>query len=284
MLAPVVALLFGSCVLLGTAWAHPPKKVDVSDPAVVAVKEWLELALDNKYNDTMNEILHIEDAQKQVVNGYNYIMTYLVKTTYDNETVEWLLHKSKVYEHPPWDTTATETYLLSSDEVPVFEEATLDLPLEVTDYIETTLGSQLGGVVETADISEHFEQKGEIEYVTLTEGSSTEQVVAHRVSGEFHVGDKIKYVDISFMTKPGQFLFFDMVDLGIVDKGEGQGEEEEPLVVHDVKLLTVKTSMFGIFLVGLVTCSIFLVHLFRRRHKKSKEDWYIEQLTDIDEL
>ena len=45
-----------------------------------------------------------------------------------------------------------------------------------------------------------------------------------------------------------------------------------------------RTSMIAIFLVSLVVCGILLVHVFRKRHKRSKEDWYIEQLTDIDEL
>ena len=295
----IIVALFSAVLLVQVplASANAPKSVDPSDPSVVSVKEWFEKELDRKYANTSNEVVHIEEAQKQVVNGYNYILTSLVKTTYDNETVEWLLHTSRIYEHPPWDTEAEWKYELSKDEVPVFEEADLELPTEVTKYVEERLGTKTSGSeneseeglgVSVSDVLEHFEQKAQIEYISSDLVASVSDIVAHRLTGEFafDAEDVKKTLDISFLTKidesgKNQFIFFESVELGIVeDDKSGEGSEG----ASDVKLLTVKTSMFAIFLVALVTCTILLVQLVRRRQKKSKEDWYIEQLTDIDEL
>jgi hypothetical protein len=259
--------------------------VDPSDPSVVLVKEWFEKELDRKYANTSNEVVHIEEAQKQVVNGFNYILTSLVKTTYGNETVEWLIHSSRIYEHPAWDTSATWKYELSRDEVPIFEEADLDLPAEVAEYVEASLGSASENLeVSLSDVMEHFEQKAQIEYISADMKSTVDEIVAHRVTGEFAFSTGVKKdVDISFLSKldatgTSQFVFFDSIELGVVDSGSGEDTS------GDVKLLTVKTSMIAIFLVAVATCGILLVQLVRRRQKKSKEDWYIEQLTDIDEL
>mmetsp|Transcript_6043 Transcript_6043/g.11085 ORF Transcript_6043/g.11085 Transcript_6043/m.11085 type:complete len:307 (+) Transcript_6043:267-1187(+) len=269
--------------------AHPAKPVDPKDPAVVAVKAWFETDLDAKYNNT-NEVVHFCDAQRQVVSGYNYIFTMLVRSTYGNDTVEWLLHQSKIYERPAWDTSDGPKYEVTRDEVPVFEDADLKLPEEVTRYIETQLAASAESV-ETSEVVEHYEQRVEVEHVTMNakEGSLTndvEIVTAHRVFGRFVVGATKRDMDVSFVTKEdGSFVFFDSVDLGVSEFTGGGGEDGGILPYRkDVKLLTMKTSLFGIFLVGVLTCCILLVHFFRKRQKKSKEDWYIEQLTDIDEL
>lgn len=272
--------------LASSVSANGPKSVDPSDPSVVLVKEWFEKELDRKYVNTSNEVVHIEEAQKQVVNGFNYILTSLVKTTYDNETVEWLIHSSRIYEHPAWDTQATWKYELSKDEVPIFEEADLDLPAEVAEYLEASLGSASENLeVSLSDVLEHFEQKAQIEYISADMKATVDEIVAHRVTGEFTFSSGVKKdVDVSFLSKvdgtgTSQFVFFDSIELGIVDSHSG-GDDTS----GDVKLLTVKTSMIAIFLVAVATCAILLVQLIRRRQKKSKEDWYIEQLTDIDEL
>jgi hypothetical protein len=281
----LVTLAVALSALASSVSANGPKSVDPSDPSVVLVKEWFEKELDRKYANTSNEVVHIEEAQKQVVNGFNYILTSLVKTTYGNETVEWLIHSSRIYEHPAWDTSATWKYELSRDEVPIFEEADLDLPAEVAEYVEASLGSASENLeVSLSDVMEHFEQKAQIEYISADMKSTVDEIVAHRVTGEFAFSTGVKKdVDISFLSKldatgTSQFVFFDSIELGVVDSGSGEDTS------GDVKLLTVKTSMIAIFLVAVATCGILLVQLVRRRQKKSKEDWYIEQLTDIDEL
>lgn len=283
----VNVLVLALAALLAVASAHPPKYIDPADPAVVAAKSFLEADLNAKFNSTNHEVVHYVDAQRQVVNGFNYMLTVLVKTTTEETgKTDWVLHKARIYEHPAWDTSATEKYEVTVDEVPVFEEADLDLAAEVGAYVEQSLGASANDEgMKLSEVSSHLEQRVDVEYVSLTDGTTTEEAVSHRVSGSFASGEGSAVYDISFVTKGGEFLFFDSA---IVSRRGDSGSDDGGVLPSpggsDVKLLTARTSIFAIFLVGLVTCAILLVHFFRRRRKRSKEDWYIEQLTDIDEL
>uniref|UniRef100_A0A7S2Z7V4 Uncharacterized protein n=1 Tax=Chloropicon laureae TaxID=464258 RepID=A0A7S2Z7V4_9CHLO len=291
-LLPLVLLLALS--LLAVCSAHFPKEVDPSDPSLLSVKDWFEEELDKKYNST-NEIVHFCDAQKQVVNGFNYMVAALVKTEYhENETSEWMLHSFKVFEHPAWEQ-APEKYEMTFDEAPVFEDADLALPAKVSTYVTNQLreahtrdGAGDALAVTLAEVVEHYEQELEVEKFSASDKPSATtlktvaELVSHRVYGRFVIGKEKHDIDVVFVTMNGDFIYFDYADFGVSeDSGSGgAGTGPKP----DVKLLTMKTSALGIFLVGLVVCGIFMVHFYRKKHKKSKEDWYIEQLTDIDEL
>ena len=284
-----VALVLGTEVCLGGT----PKAVDPSDPSVVAAKTFFEEELNAKFNQTKHEVVHFCDSQRQVVNGMNFWFTVVVKATTeedDGETgFDWVMHKAKVYEHPAWDTSATEKYELTLDEVPLYEDAFLDLPEAAKDFVVRSLSAALPDAsdVSATSIMRHTEQRIDVEYFSMMDGKSVEEAVNHRVYGTFALdGETEAYVDVAFVTKGEDFIYFDHVLGGSVDSSGDGGEDPGagPAAAKDVKLLTMKTSMVAIFLVGLVTCGILLVHFFRRRHKRSKEDWYIEQLTDIDEL
>ena len=261
--------------------AGAPKEVDPSDPGVVAAKTFFEEDLNAKFNETEHEVVHFCDAQRQVVNGFNFILTVVVKAfTEETDDTDWVLHKLRIYEHPAWDTSSENKYELSLDDVPVYEDAGTELSSEATEYVETNLGSssKLTGVLS------HTEQRLDLEYLSLspsgTLASETVEVVGHTIHGTFVVDEIERYADVHFVTKGDKFIFFDHLLEGEV---KHKGGELTP-GGKDVKLLTMKTSMFAIFLVGVLACGILLVHVFRKRQKRSKEDWYIEQLTDIDEL
>lgn len=260
------------------------KEIDPTDPAVVKVTSFFEGELDAKFNGTVHKVAHFSDAQRQVVNGFNYLLTVVVKaTTAVDENEDWVLHKVRVYEHPAWDTSAKQKYELSLDDVPVYQSGPdVHMWPEAVLYAEEQLGGEYTGEVR------HSEQVVEVDLYDLEAGHSTVMVKNHRVYGKFVLEGTERFVDFTFVTKgDGQdgesspFTYFDKdVQDPVPHGGGGSGGEGG----KDVKLLTMRTSMIAIFLVGLVVCGILLVHVFRKRHKRSKEDWYIEQLTDIDEL
>lgn len=170
------------------------KEIDPTDPAVVKVTSFFEGELDAKFNGTVHKVAHFSDAQRQVVNGFNYLLTVVVKaTTAADENEDWVLHKVRVYEHPAWDTSAKQKYELSLDDVPVYQSGPdVHMWPEAVLYAEEQLGGEYTGEVR------HSEQVVEVDLYDLEAGHSTVMVKNHRVYGKFVLEGTERFVDFTF--------------------------------------------------------------------------------------
>ncbi len=87
--------------LLGAVRGHPPSAVDPSEPDVVAAAEWA--ATSGKFTG-FNRALAVLEAQRQLVNGFNFDLVLVLGGEAAGSSVEKppSLAHARVYKQPPW--------------------------------------------------------------------------------------------------------------------------------------------------------------------------------------
>lgn len=97
--------------LLGAAQGHPPNAVDPSLPDVVAAAEWA--AASGNFTG-FNRALAVLEAQRQLVNGFNFDLVLVLGGEAAGSSVEKppSLAHARVYKLPPW-MRGDEMYSLS---------------------------------------------------------------------------------------------------------------------------------------------------------------------------
>lgn len=279
------ALAVALAVLASAAHAHPPKGINVTDPDVQAAVAWLGGSYDAARENATVGIVHVADAQRQLVNGYNYFFVLMTKEV-EGETVAWALHRTRVYERPAWQATeGDDKYTASHDEVPVYDPIDCtDVPTDVMPWAASEMGVKRGAEMAATEAVTCYVQSAPVQYVTLADGTQTVPIDAYAIDARFRQAGSPPLsvaASLAVVVKDGTPAFLDYVIDGEEAASSGGGGAGG---ASELTARTANIAFVSIFLVLVTGVVIVIAQRVRQRRRRSKEEWYIEQLTDIDEL
>ena len=109
--AALFALSWAVGCLPAPGLGHPPSVVDSSAPDVVAAAAWAATTPNFTSGSADGEVLAVLEAQRQLVNGYNFDLVLVLDGASDSMPPS--LAHARVYKRPPWMQEEGELYELS---------------------------------------------------------------------------------------------------------------------------------------------------------------------------